>query len=64
MSTNPPQPQPPDFLSVQDLEDAEDILFAHPPKRVVTVVCTCGEPYPCPDVRWARLIRQVAEAGR
>lgn len=67
MSTAPPapdQPPPSDFLSVQDVEDAEDILFAHPPMRVVTVVCTCGEAYPCRDVRWARLVKQVAEAGR
>lgn len=59
-----PQPPPSDFLSAQDLEDAEDILFAHPPMRVATVAYACGEAYPCLEVRWARLIKQVAEAGR
>lgn len=64
MSATPAVPPSPDFLSAEDIEDAEDILFAHPPKRLAVVVCDCGEEYPCLEVRWARLIKQVAEAGR
>ncbi|MGW4465844.1 hypothetical protein [Micromonospora sp. NPDC004704] len=68
MSATPPTPQPhqqppPDFLSEEDLEDADDILRAHAPMRVAVVNCTCGAAYPCLEVQWARLIRQVAEAG-
>ncbi|MEV4628436.1 hypothetical protein AB0J90_19420 [Micromonospora sp. NPDC049523] len=68
MSTTPPTPQPdkpppPDFLSEENLEDASDILVAHAPMRVAIVKCTCGAAYPCLEVQWARLIKQVAEAG-
>ncbi|WP_326556828.1 hypothetical protein [Micromonospora sp. NBC_01796] len=69
VSATPPTPQPsnpppPDFLSEEDLEDADDILRTHAPMRIATVNCTCGAAYPCTDVQWARLITQVAEAGR
>lgn len=46
-----------DFASAQDVEDADDILFAHPARRVVRLVCGCGEDYPCPEVRFALLVK-------
>ncbi|KKK04446.1 hypothetical protein [Micromonospora sp. HK10] len=45
------------FASAQDIEDADDILFAHPPRRVVRWLCGCGEDYPCPEVAFARLVK-------
>lgn len=47
------------LVSAQDVEDADDILFAHPPRVVTRWLCGCGEDYPCPDVRFARLVRAV-----
>ena len=47
----------PDFVSEQDIEDADDILFAHPARRVSRWVCGCGEDYPCPEVRFALLVK-------
>ncbi|WP_446210598.1 hypothetical protein [Micromonospora sp. IBSANI012] len=49
------RPEP--LVSAQDVEDADDILFAHPPRVVTRWLCGCGEDYPCPDVRFARLVR-------
>jgi len=46
--------------SEQDIEDAEDILFAHPPRHVARWVCHCGGDYPCLDVRWALLVKRMA----
>ncbi|PTA45279.1 hypothetical protein [Micromonospora sp. RP3T] len=48
------------FVSTQDVEDADDILFAHPPRRVVRWVCGCGEDYPCLEVVYARLVKAAA----
>lgn len=48
------------FVSRQDLEDADDILFAHPPRKVTRWLCGCGEDYPCPDVRFAQLVRHAS----
>ncbi|GGR81894.1 hypothetical protein GCM10010169_27710 [Micromonospora fulviviridis] len=48
------------FASRQDLEDADDILFAHPPRKVTRWLCGCGEEYPCPEVRFARLVRHAS----
>lgn len=48
------------FISAQDIEDADDILFAHPPRRVVRSVCGCGEYYPCLEVVYARLVKAAA----
>ncbi|MEH1012765.1 hypothetical protein V6U90_06550 [Micromonospora sp. CPCC 206060] len=50
----------PDFPSRQDLDDADDILFAHPPRQVTRWVCDCGEDYPCNEVRFALLIKKAA----
>lgn len=47
------------LVSAQDVEDADDILFAHPPRVVTRWLCGCGEDYPCPEVRFARLVRAV-----
>lgn len=47
----------PRFVSEQDVEDADDILFAHPPRRVTRWLCHCGEDYPCPEVRFALLVK-------
>ncbi|MFF4890829.1 hypothetical protein [Micromonospora chersina] len=47
------------FVSRQDLDDADDILFAHPPRKVTRWLCGCGEDYPCPDVRFAQLVRHA-----
>ncbi|MFG1674954.1 hypothetical protein [Micromonospora sp. NPDC049282] len=48
------------FASAQDIEDADDILFAHPPRRVVRWLCGCGEDYPCLEVVFARLVKAAA----
>ncbi|MGX4653123.1 hypothetical protein ACWCHM_05490 [Micromonospora sp. SCSIO 07396] len=45
------------LVSDQDVEDADDILFAHPPHVVTRKVCGCGDDYPCEQVRYARLIK-------
>ncbi|MEU3456106.1 hypothetical protein ABZ671_21290 [Micromonospora sp. NPDC006766] len=45
------------LASRQDLEDAADILFAHPPRQVTRWVCGCGADFPCPEVLFARLVR-------
>ncbi|MEH1169081.1 hypothetical protein V6V47_27240 [Micromonospora sp. CPCC 205539] len=50
-------------MSDKDIEDADDILFAHPPRVVRRWVCDCGVDYPCPDVLFARLVKATAEAG-
>ncbi|MEH0934904.1 hypothetical protein [Micromonospora psammae] len=50
-------PEQSGFVSTQDLADADDILFAHPPRPVSRWVCGCGEDYPCPEVRFALLVR-------
>ncbi|MEU5939776.1 hypothetical protein ABZ807_11365 [Micromonospora sp. NPDC047548] len=50
-------PDQSDFVSAQDLADADDILFAHPPRRVSRWLCGCDEDYPCPDVRFALLVK-------
>ncbi|MEU4369602.1 hypothetical protein [Micromonospora chersina] len=47
-------------MSRQDLDDADDILFAHPPRKVTRWLCGCGEDYPCPDVRFAQLVRHAS----
>ncbi|TYB36594.1 hypothetical protein FXF50_18830 [Micromonospora sp. AP08] len=47
------------FVSRQDLDDADDILFAHPPRKVTRWLCGCGEDWPCPDVRFAQLVRHA-----
>jgi hypothetical protein len=49
----------PDFPSKEDLEDADDILFAHPPMKVTRWFCHCGQPYPCDEVRFAMLVKGV-----
>jgi hypothetical protein len=51
--------QPDDIPSQQDLDDAEFILFAHPPRQVARLVCACGADYPCDDVRFAHLVREA-----
>ncbi|MEU6075214.1 hypothetical protein [Micromonospora sp. NPDC047074] len=51
-----------DFVSTQDVEDADDVLFAHPPRPVTRWMCGCGEPYPCPEVRFARLVKHARVA--
>ncbi|MET8836243.1 hypothetical protein ABZV78_20305 [Micromonospora sp. NPDC004540] len=48
------------FVSRQDLDDADDILFAHPPRKVTRWLCGCGEDWPCPDVRFAQLVRHAS----
>ncbi|MEU7574838.1 hypothetical protein [Micromonospora sp. NPDC049240] len=48
------------FASAQDIEDADDILFAHPPRRVVRRLCGCGEDYPYLEVVYARLVKAAA----
>ncbi|WP_328344491.1 hypothetical protein [Micromonospora sp. NBC_00421] len=52
------------LVSDQDVEDADDILFAHPPRVVTHRICGCGDDYPCEQVRYARLIKAVAARGR
>ena len=52
--------QTPDFPSRQDLEDADDALFAHEPRQVIRRVCDCGEEYPCLEVRFALLVKGAA----
>ncbi|WP_433228641.1 hypothetical protein ACQP2H_21580 [Micromonospora sp. CA-248260] len=52
------------LVSDQDVEDADDILFAHPPRVVTRRVCGCGADYPCEQVRYARLIKAAAPRGR
>lgn len=52
------------LVSDQDVADADDILFAHPPRVVRRWVCGCGVDYPCPDVLFARLVKATAEADR
>ncbi|WP_405090480.1 hypothetical protein OG767_23095 [Micromonospora sp. NBC_01392] len=54
--TSPGEP----FVSAQDIEDADDILFAHPPRRVVRWLCGCGEDYPCLEVVYARFVKAAA----
>ncbi|MEU5785870.1 hypothetical protein [Micromonospora lupini] len=51
-------------MSAQDVEDADDTLFAHPPRVVRRWVCGCGADYPCTDVLFARLVKATAEADR
>ncbi|MBM0233149.1 hypothetical protein JNW91_15530 [Micromonospora sp. STR1_7] len=51
------------LVSDQDVEDADDILFAHPPRVVRRWLCGCGADYPCTDVRFALLVKSTAEAG-
>lgn len=48
------------FVSLQDLEDADDVLFAHPPRKVTRWLCGCGEEYPCSEVRFAQLVRHAS----
>lgn len=62
--TDPPSRHPPAqrLLSEQDVEDADDTLFAHPPRVVRRWVCGCGRDYPCTDVLFARLVKATAEA--
>ncbi len=50
--------------SAEDLEDAEDILFAHPPRQIIRWYCACGSDYPCAEVQWAHLVKGLAEAPR
>lgn len=50
------------FASAQDVEDADDVLFAHPPRPVTRWMCGCGEPYPCPEVSFARLVKHARVA--
>lgn len=55
-------PPPPDdtttaLASAEDIADADDILFCHPPRVVTRWLCGCGEDYPCFDVRFARLVK-------
>lgn len=50
-----------DFASAEDLEDADDILFAHPARRVIRLVCGCGDDYPCPEVRFALLVKGATQ---
>ncbi|MGC4811816.1 hypothetical protein ACLQ29_14940 [Micromonospora sp. DT228] len=50
-------------MSDQDVEDADDVLFAHPPRVVRRWLCECGADYPCTDVRFALLVKSSAEAG-
>ncbi|MFI9640043.1 hypothetical protein ACIG87_08240 [Micromonospora sp. NPDC051925] len=52
------------LVSDQDLEDADDILFAHLPRVVTRQLCGCGEDYPCEQVRYARLIKAAAPRRR
>ncbi|WP_422735996.1 hypothetical protein ACN263_20545 [Micromonospora sp. WMMD729] len=63
--TDPPPAAPPParrLVSAQDVEDADDTLFAHPPRVVRRWVCGCGADYPCTDVLFARLVKATAEA--
>jgi hypothetical protein len=53
------QPDRSIFVSAQDVEDADDTLFAHPPRRVTRWLCDCGEDYPCTDVRFALLVKHA-----
>jgi hypothetical protein len=53
----------PRLVSAQDVEDADDVLFAHPPRVVRRWLCECGVDYPCTDVRFALLVKSSAEAG-
>ncbi|SCL15843.1 hypothetical protein GA0070616_0848 [Micromonospora nigra] len=50
------------FVSAQDVEDADDVLFAHPPRPVTRWMCGCGEPYPCPEVSFAHLVKHARVA--
>ncbi|MGK5518043.1 hypothetical protein ACSNN9_01660 [Micromonospora sp. URMC 107] len=50
------------MASAQDVEDADDVLFAHPPRPVTRWMCGCGEPYPCPEVSFARLVKHARVA--
>ncbi|WP_030489030.1 hypothetical protein [Micromonospora chokoriensis] len=61
--TDPPAPaeQRDRLVSDQDIEDADDVLFAHPPRVVRRWLCGYGADYPCSDVRFALLVK--AEAG-
>ncbi|MDO3704710.1 hypothetical protein Q3W71_23895 [Micromonospora sp. C28SCA-DRY-2] len=45
------------LASDEDIADADDILVCHPPRVVTRWLCGCGEDYPCPDVRFARLVK-------
>ncbi|KXK59778.1 hypothetical protein AWW66_22400 [Micromonospora rosaria] len=62
--THPDEQTPPrlrhEFVSRRDVEDAEDVLFAHPPRRVSRLLCACGEWYPCDEVRFAHLVMGAA----
>ena len=53
-------PDPNEFPSPADLEDADDILHAHLPRQVLRVECGCGEPWPCAEVRFAELVKRAA----
>ncbi|XTZ14616.1 hypothetical protein ACQSSU_24515 [Micromonospora echinospora] len=52
-----------DFASAQDVEDADDILFAHPIRTVTRLVCACGADHPCPEVRFALMIKGTTSGG-
>ncbi|MGC4875214.1 hypothetical protein ACLQ26_02950 [Micromonospora sp. DT43] len=64
--TDPAARHPPaqPLVSAQDVEDADDTLFAHPPRVVRRWVCGCGMDYPCTDVLFARLVKATAEADK
>ncbi|MFF5172156.1 hypothetical protein ACFY3U_05930 [Micromonospora sp. NPDC000089] len=47
------------IASAQDIEDADDVLFAHPARRVTRWRCDCGDDYPCPEVRFALLVKHA-----
>ncbi|TWJ20523.1 hypothetical protein [Micromonospora endolithica] len=47
------------LASTEDMRDADDILFAHPPRTVTRWRCGCGEDYPCPEVRFAQLVKRA-----
>ncbi|GAB3803418.1 hypothetical protein [Micromonospora zhanjiangensis] len=56
LADDPDQPDP--MPSRQDIEDADFVLFAHPPKAIAKLVCACGDDYPCDEVRFAQLVKE------
>ncbi|GAB3810849.1 hypothetical protein [Micromonospora zhanjiangensis] len=61
LADDPDQPdsdQPDPTPSQQDLDDADFVLFAHPPKAIAKLVCACGDDYPCDEVRFAQLVKE------
>jgi hypothetical protein len=52
------EPERPQIPSPQDLDDAEFVLSAHPPRAVARLVCACGDDYPCDEVRFAQLVKE------